>query len=85
MPKVKVNDIEIYYEVHGEGEPLVLLHGFLCTSQQWNHFIPEFQERYQLIIPDLRGHGRTTNPRAHLLLFGKNRKEKISGGSEIGV
>ncbi len=52
----------MYYEVHGEGEPLILLHGFLCTSQQWKHFIPEFQEHFQLIIPDLRGHGRTTNP-----------------------
>jgi len=62
MPKVNVNDIEMYYEVHGEGEPLVLLHGYFCSSQQWNHFIPEFQERFQLIIPDLRGHGRTTNP-----------------------
>jgi pimeloyl-ACP methyl ester carboxylesterase len=62
MPKVKVNDIEMYYEVHGEGEPLVLLHGYFCSSQQWNHFIPEFQERFQLVIPDLRGHGRTTNP-----------------------
>ena len=62
MPKVKVNDIEMYYEVHGEGEPLVLLHGYFCSSQQWNHFIPEFQERFQLIIPDCRGHGRTTNP-----------------------
>ena len=62
MPKVKVNDIEMYYEVHGVGEPLILLHGFFCTSQQWKHFIPEFQERFQLIIPDLRGHGRTTNP-----------------------
>ena len=62
MPKVKVNDIEMYYEVHGEGEPLVLVHGYFCSSQQWNHFILEFQERFQLIIPDLRGHGRTTNP-----------------------
>ena len=62
MPKVKVNDIEMYYEVHGEGEPLVLVHGYFCSSQQWSHFIPEFRERFQLIIPDLRGHGRTTNP-----------------------
>ena len=62
MPKVKVNDIEMYYEVHGEGESLVLLHGYFYSSQQWNHFIPEFQERFQLIIPDLRGHVRTTNP-----------------------
>jgi len=62
MPKVKVNDIEMYYEVHGEGEPIVFLHGFSWSNQMWNPFIPDFKEHYQLIIPDLRGHGRTTNP-----------------------
>jgi len=63
MPKVKVNDIEMYYEVHGEGEPLVLLHGYFATGQDWNTFVPDFKEHFQLIIPDLRGHGRTLNPR----------------------
>ena len=62
MPKVKVNDIEMYYEVHGKGEPIVFLHGFSWSNQMWNPFIPDFKEHYQLIIPDLRGHGRSTNP-----------------------
>jgi len=62
MPKVKVNDIEMYYEVHGEGEPLVLLHGFTVSSQRWASVIPDFKEHFQLILPDMRGHGRSTNP-----------------------
>lgn len=62
MPKVNVNDIEMYYEVHGKGPPLVMLHGFGDSSSLWRSFIPEYRNHFQLIIPDLRGHGRSTNP-----------------------
>jgi pimeloyl-ACP methyl ester carboxylesterase len=60
--KVSVNGMEMYYEIHGQGEPLVLMHGFLGTSQMWRPFIEEFSQYYLLIIPDLRGHGRSNNP-----------------------
>ena len=59
---VSVNDMEMYYELHGEGDPLVLLHGFFRSGQIWEPFIHEFSKRFLLIIPDLRGHGRSTNP-----------------------
>lgn len=62
MPKVKVNDIEMYYEVHGEGEPLLMLHGFTGSGQMWNPYISDYEPYFQLIIPDYRGHGRTNNP-----------------------
>lgn len=62
MSIVKVNDIEMYYEIHGQGGPLVMLHGITESSRTWNQFIPDFQDHFQLIIPDLRGHGRSTNP-----------------------
>jgi len=52
----------MYYEVHGEGEPIVFLHGFSWSNQMWNPFIPDFKEHFRLILPDLRGHGRSTNP-----------------------
>lgn len=35
MPKVKVNDIEMYYEVHGEGTPLILIQGYSGSSADW--------------------------------------------------
>ena len=59
---VFINGIEMYYETHGQGEPLVMLHGFTFSGQTWNSFIPDFEDHFQLIIPDLRGHGRSTNP-----------------------
>ncbi len=60
---VRVNDMDMYYEVHGEGPPLVLLHGYLGTGYfQWKAYVAEFGKEYQLILPDLRGHGRTNDP-----------------------
>jgi len=57
-----VNGMQMYYEIHGQGDPLVLLHGFTGTSGSWRNFVDDFSEHYRLIIPDLRGHGRSTNP-----------------------
>src|SRR2546425_5044903 len=57
-----VNDIEMYYELRGEGEPLVLLHGGGGAGVNWELNFREPPAGFGLIIPDLRGHGRTTNP-----------------------
>ena len=57
-----VNGMQMYYEIHGRGDPLVMLHGFTGTGRGWSRFIADFAEHYRLIIPDLRGHGRSTNP-----------------------
>jgi len=54
--------MEMYHEIHGQGEPLVLMHGFFATGQMWEPFIEEFSQHFLLIIPDLRGHGRSSNP-----------------------
>ena len=63
MPKVEVNDIEMYYEVHGEGTPLLMLHGFSMTGTTFHPLIPEYKKHFKLIIPDQRGRGRSTNPK----------------------
>jgi pimeloyl-ACP methyl ester carboxylesterase len=57
-----VNGMEMYYELHGEGPPLVLLHNFTGCTQVWQPFVADFAEEYRLILVDLRGHGRSTNP-----------------------
>jgi len=57
-----VNDIEMYYEIRGEGEPLILLHGGGGAGANWNFIFKETPKGFQLVIPDLRGHGRSTNP-----------------------
>src|SRR5690348_7423666 len=57
-----LNGLQLYFEVHGSGEPLLVLHGFLGCSQDWAALPAEWREPFQLIAPDLRGHGRSSNP-----------------------
>ena len=58
---VTLNRVEIYFEVHGSGEPLLLLHGFSGCSQDWVALPGDWGAEFQLIIPDMRGHGRSGN------------------------
>ena len=59
---LRVNGIEMYFERHGEGEPLLLLHGGGGAGVNWRLIFDSPPQHYQLIVPDLRGHGRSTNP-----------------------
>lgn len=61
---VAINGAEIYCEVRGEGNPLVLLHGFTGAGSDWRYVfdLDELAKTYRLIIPDMRGHGASTNP-----------------------
>jgi pimeloyl-ACP methyl ester carboxylesterase len=52
----------MYYEIRGEGEALVLLHGGGGVGANWNLIFKDSPNGYRLIVPDLRGHGSTTNP-----------------------
>jgi pimeloyl-ACP methyl ester carboxylesterase len=57
----EVNGINLYYESHGAGRPLVLLHGGLGSGEMFGPILPALSERYQVIAPDLQGHGRTAD------------------------
>lgn len=60
---VALNGIEMAYRDVGAGEPLLLLHGFgSCAEESWAPFADTLAAHYRLIIPDLRGHGHSTNP-----------------------
>ncbi|HST52778.1 MAG TPA: alpha/beta hydrolase [Pyrinomonadaceae bacterium] len=59
---IHVNGFEMYFEVRGEGEPLVLLHGGGGAGVNWELVFKETPDGFQLIVPDLRGHGGSTNP-----------------------
>ena len=61
---VQNGDARIYYEVHGEGEPLVLVHGYPLNSGLFRDNIGPLSEQYQVITPDLRGYGRSETPNA---------------------
>jgi pimeloyl-ACP methyl ester carboxylesterase len=65
----KLNGIELYYEVVGEGDPLLLLHSGTRSARMWDEFVPRFSENHRLIIPDLRGHGGSTNPEGEWSTF----------------
>jgi pimeloyl-ACP methyl ester carboxylesterase len=58
-----VNGIDLYCEVEGDGPPLLLLHGFTGSGADWSHAgRDELARGRRLVVPDLRGHGRTNNP-----------------------
>ena len=55
-----VNGLNMYYEVYGQGKPIVLLHGsFLTIPLNWEHFIPLLAGNRKVIVTELQGHGRT--------------------------
>ncbi|HET9426940.1 MAG TPA: alpha/beta hydrolase [Allosphingosinicella sp.] len=59
---VELNGIRMHYQVRGTGEPLLLLHGFGACGADWAEVADVLAEDYRVIIPDLRGHGWSTNP-----------------------
>ena len=62
MPKVKVNDIQIYYEVHGEGSPLLMIMGLSANLNWWdNRLTKALSEKLKLVMFDNRGAGRTSS------------------------
>ena len=63
MPTKTVNGIEIYYEITGEGPPLLLIHGLGSSSRDWEYQLPAFKVHYQVITVDLRGHGQSSKPK----------------------
>jgi pimeloyl-ACP methyl ester carboxylesterase len=57
-----VGDLSIYYEIHGEGRPTLLLHGAYMTIGMFGPLLPGLAGTRQVIAPELRGHGRTADP-----------------------
>ena len=62
MPVHNLPDLALYYEVNGDGPPLLLLHGLGSSSRDWEKQVEWFAKKYQVITPDLRGHGQSDKP-----------------------
>ena len=62
MPTAKINGINIYYESHGDGFPLVFAYGIGGNTTEWEPQIPVLAQRYRFIVWDPRGHARTDSP-----------------------
>ena len=57
----EVNGITLYYETHGAGRPMILLHGGLGSGEMFGPVVPALAEHHQVIAVDLQGHGRTAD------------------------
>ena len=62
MPTIPANHINLYYEEHGDGQPLVFIHGLGSSTRDWEFQVPEFSKSYRVIAFDLRGHGQSDKP-----------------------
>jgi 3-oxoadipate enol-lactonase len=62
MPIARLNGIDINYEEHGAGTPLVLAHGYTASLEMWREQIDALAAKYRLVIYDTRGHGKTSAP-----------------------
>lgn len=57
MSHISIGDVSLHVVIQGEGEPLLLVHGFPLDHSQWTHQIAHFARSHQVIAPDLRGFG----------------------------
>src|SRR6516162_10761903 len=65
MSQVNVDGVGIEYQVTGHGRPVVLLHGWPDSGRLWRHQVPALAGAgFQVIVPDLRGYGRSGKPEA---------------------
>jgi pimeloyl-ACP methyl ester carboxylesterase len=64
VPFANNQGVKIHYEVIGQGPPLVMVHGFTRSLEDWRNFgfVPELKNDYQLILIDVRGHGQSDKP-----------------------
>ena len=63
MPRVTVNDVEIYYEEHGKGRPMVFLSETACDGEVWKIYqVEEFSKDHRVILHDYRGTGQSSKP-----------------------
>jgi 3-oxoadipate enol-lactonase len=81
MPKLHVRDIDLYYEVNGQGQPVVFIHGLGSSSRDWERQVPVFSKQYQVLTFDIRGHGKSDKPAGPytIALFAADTAELIKG------
>lgn len=59
MPQLNIRGVQLYYDDKGSGQPIVFVHGHPFNHTMWKYQIAHFSKEYRLIMPDLRGYGRT--------------------------
>jgi pimeloyl-ACP methyl ester carboxylesterase len=59
---IEVNGVRLYYELHGRGQPLVLVHGSWGDARSWRLVVPGLAESFRVVVYDRRGHSRSERP-----------------------
>ncbi|TFF91312.1 alpha/beta fold hydrolase [Candidatus Thorarchaeota archaeon] len=100
VPTKKINGIDIYYEIHGEGEPVIFGNGVFANTARWVYQTPVFSKEFQVILYDMRGQGQSDKPEGPYsfdlhaedqkglldeLGFSKVHHVGISYGAELGL
>lgn len=62
MPYLTRNGVRLYYEDHGQGDPLLLTHGYGASTGMWQPQLSAFQDTHRLVLWDMRGHGESDSP-----------------------
>jgi 3-oxoadipate enol-lactonase len=62
LPLSRINGINIYYEIHGKGEPVIFGNGVFSNTLGWVNQLPVFSKEYQVILYDMRGQGQSDKP-----------------------
>ncbi|MCJ1677855.1 alpha/beta hydrolase [Streptomyces sp. APSN-46.1] len=62
MPRARLNGVELFYEVHGAGDPLVLVHGSWSDHLGWQGVLPRLARSFEVLVYDRRGHSRSERP-----------------------
>ena len=81
---VHVNGIELFLSDNGSGQTILLLHGFTGSGDDWQHVFAEPLAGYRQIAPDLRGHGRSTNPSGRFT-FADSARDIFAMLDEFGI
>jgi pimeloyl-ACP methyl ester carboxylesterase len=63
MSEAQVNGVQLHYELHGSGDPLVLVHGSWTDATQWGFVVPHLAESFKVLVYDRRGHSRSEVPK----------------------
>ena len=87
MPSVDIpggDGCTLFFEERGSGEPLLFLHGFTGIGSDWRYIFSTDPEGFHLILPDLRGHGRSTN-RSNGFTFRRSAEDMLALIDHLGL
>ncbi len=84
MPLAKIQEIDLYYEIHGSGYPFVLIRGLGSNASHWYEQVPVFSPHFSVIIFDNRGIGRSSKPEDSISI-GQMAEDTIALLDELGI